>query len=164
MATRVQKNACLHPHSIDAQTRLQPSLFTGIPTVRARVSILCAFPEPWVLFLIFNAHPSRRAKLQSHVSILFLFAVCMVCCLQLGWACASSGYGGCWHSGRNNGTVVSGAMRVGDTRWHKHSWTNMFTPLEPALSLTLSCLLHWLLLPLVWPLTLKRRQQEDSYK
>lgn len=107
--------------------------------------LFSAFPDLWVRFLIFNVRPMRRAKPRRHVSILFPSAVCTVYCFELGWACAASGCGGYRHSGPDWGTVVSDATRVGDTRWHKHSWTNMFTLLEPAPGLTPSCLLDWLI-------------------
>lgn len=47
-------------------------------------SHLVCVPRTMSFILNLYVHPSRRAKPQQHVSILFLSAVCMVCCFELG--------------------------------------------------------------------------------
>lgn len=116
-ATHTHVNVCAHTHSINAQTQ-QPSSLQVISQSGAWIS----FSGPRLSHSIFNLCPRTRAEQGWHISILFLFTVCMVCRLELDQACVASGCGSPGTMGRwEQQWCQSDAVREEPTEWHRHS-------------------------------------------
>lgn len=95
-------------HALSEPTHTAALLLAGNSTVRCWDH---AFSGPRVSLSIFHVCPRMRARRERRVSILFLSAVCMVCCFELDGACVTSGCRATSTIDRRKGTMVSDAAR-----------------------------------------------------